>query len=249
MRTYIPSATALAKLRTPQVKCAVYVPSGNGIPERADNSQYFGPIQNQENLGACTAFASLQWYAAWQVKQGKAWQEYSELAQYYEERKIEHTIHEDSGAYGHDAVYVLEHYGVMLEIDDPYEVEHFENAPPRGKFLPHSKLPAKLVRSIDPAYTLDHALDALANGYSILFGFVCYPGLESAHTATTGVLPMPAPHEQPIGGHEVVAVGFDQTRRMIKVRNQWGAWGDNGYFWMPYEYFRLYTSELYIIEQ
>ncbi|KAK6525180.1 hypothetical protein TWF694_005326 [Orbilia ellipsospora] len=53
---------------------------------------------------------------------------------------------------------------------------------------------------------------------------------------------------QEIGSHAVVAVGFDdsipykganggESKGCFLVQNSWGAdWGDNGYFWMPYEY-------------
>ena len=39
------------------------------------------------------------------------------------------------------------------------------------------------------------------------------------------------------GGHAVTAVGYDDNRYggAFKIMNSWGrAWGDNGYFWMPY---------------
>ena len=57
---------------------------------------------------------------------------------------------------------------------------------------------------------------------------------------------MPYPNlatEQVLGGHAVSIVGYDDTMpvdgrspgRFI-VRNSWGtSWGDNGYFYMPYD--------------
>lgn len=36
------------------------------------------------------------------------------------------------------------------------------------------------------------------------------------------------------GGHEVLAIGYDATRRLIRLRNHWSAgWGDAGEAWMP----------------
>ena len=53
----------------------------------------------------------------------------------------------------------------------------------------------------------------------------------------TGVVPMPAPHEKVVGGHAVVAVGYDDSAQRVIVRNSWGpAWGQAGYFTMPYDY-------------
>ncbi|HTY29087.1 MAG TPA: C1 family peptidase, partial [Mycobacterium sp.] len=50
-------------------------------------------------------------------------------------------------------------------------------------------------------------------------------------------MPMPAPSEKKLGGHAVMAVGYDNASRMMIVRNSWGtSWGKAGYFMMPYEF-------------
>ena len=65
--------------------------------------------------------------------------------------------------------------------------------------------------------------------------------------AETGILSMPSDPSHPIGGHEVVAVGYDQSKRMLKIRNSWGpTWGLAGYFWMPYEYYTTYSDKSYL---
>lgn len=227
---------------------ALYVPSTRPLDKSVDLSHWFGPIENQESLGSCTGFGSTQWYSAWQVKHGKPWVEYSELAQYWEERYDEGTVTQDSGAAIFTAVEVLCQFGVMPEIDDPYNVNLFENAPPND-WISGSNLPINLVRTIQRGNALHDTLDALNNGYPVLFGFVVYPELEGPDIAQSGILTMPLQDEQPIGGHCVVATGFDDTKQMITVRNQWGAqWGDHGYFHMPYAYYAHYCTEAYIIQ-
>jgi C1A family cysteine protease len=48
---------------------------------------------------------------------------------------------------------------------------------------------------------------------------------------------MPQPDEQVLGGHAVLAVGYDDPSQRFIVRNSWGdAWGQAGYFTMPYAY-------------
>ena len=38
-----------------------------------------------------------------------------------------------------------------------------------------------------------------------------------------------------VGGHSVLATGYDDTRKLVLVQNSRGAdWSDNGTFWMPY---------------
>jgi Papain family cysteine protease len=41
---------------------------------------------------------------------------------------------------------------------------------------------------------------------------------------------------QSLGGHCVCIVGYDDTKKLFKIQNQWGAkQGDNGFFWVTYE--------------
>ena len=77
----------------------------------------------------------------------------------------------------------------------------------------------------------------LASGYPFVFGFTVYESFESQPVAQTGVVPMPAPKEQVLGGHAVLAVGYDDSRQCFIVRNSWGpGWGMQGYCYMPYLY-------------
>jgi C1A family cysteine protease len=64
-----------------------------------------------------------------------------------------------------------------------------------------------------------------------------YASFESAAVAKSGVVNMPKSGEQRIGGHAVMAVGYDDSKRTFLVRNSWGKkWGKKGYFTMPYSY-------------
>lgn len=77
----------------------------------------------------------------------------------------------------------------------------------------------------------------LASGYPFVFGFTVYPSFESDEVARSGIVPIPGASEQTLGGHAVLAVGYDDTKNMFIVRNSWGSgWGLAGYFYMPYAY-------------
>jgi len=48
---------------------------------------------------------------------------------------------------------------------------------------------------------------------------------------------MPSSGEQAVGGHAVLAVGYDDSQNWFIVRNSWGtSWGMKGYFTLPYSY-------------
>ena len=77
----------------------------------------------------------------------------------------------------------------------------------------------------------------LASGFPFIYGFAVYESFESRDVAKTGHVPMPKAKEALLGGHAVVAVGYDESKQWFIVRNSWGkGWGMDGYFTMPYPY-------------
>ena len=77
----------------------------------------------------------------------------------------------------------------------------------------------------------------LASGTPFVVGFSVYESFESEEVARTGVVDMPGPKEKQVGGHAVVAVGYDNAAQRFTVRNSWGkSWGQKGYYTMPYAY-------------
>ena len=91
----------------------------------------------------------------------------------------------------------------------------------------------------------------LAEGYPFVFGFAVYSSFESDDVTRTGVVPMPDPNtEEQVGGHAVMAVGYDDGEQRFLVRNSWGTdWGMAGYFTMPYAYLtdHQYSNDFWTI--
>ncbi len=87
------------------------------------------------------------------------------------------------------------------------------------------------------AQDLTQMRGCIAAGFPFVFGFTVYDSFESQEVAQTGIVPMPSPGESVLGGHCVVAVGYDDSERHFIIRNSWGrGWGQQGYCFMPYEY-------------
>jgi C1A family cysteine protease len=83
----------------------------------------------------------------------------------------------------------------------------------------------------------------LADGFPFVFGFTVYDSFQSAQVARIGVLQMPKPREGVVGGHAVLAAGYEDKAERFTVRNSWGtSRGKKGYFTMPYSY--LLTDNL-----
>jgi C1A family cysteine protease len=90
----------------------------------------------------------------------------------------------------------------------------------------------------------------LAEGYPFVLGFTVYESFEGAAVAKSGVVPMPSHGEAIVGGHCVVAVGYENSKRVFLIRNSWGkGWGVKGYCTMPFEYLLSpqYASDFWTI--
>lgn len=49
----------------------------------------------------------------------------------------------------------------------------------------------------------------------------------------------------PTGGHEVIVIGYDDSQRLLKIRNSWSASvGDGGDFYMTYEFFESQVGDM-----
>jgi C1A family cysteine protease len=85
--------------------------------------------------------------------------------------------------------------------------------------------------------TTNQLRGCLAAGYPFVFGFTVYESFLSDQVRTSGQVLMPGGGEAPVGGHAVLAVGYNDGAQVFIVRNSWGSgWGQQGYCRMPYAY-------------
>ncbi len=203
-------------------------------PAKVDLRRECPPVYDQGDLGSCTANAIGAAHQFAQIKEGQASPFVpSRLFVYYNERVMEHTVRSDSGATIRDGIKSINKQGVCPESMWPYVVAKFTKKPSNGCFTEAKNHQAVQYRRI--ARTLPQMKGCLAEGYPFVYGFTVYESFESAQVAKTGVVPMPAPSEQVLGGHAVLAIGYDDAKDAFIVRNSWGtAWGMKGYFIMPY---------------
>jgi C1A family cysteine protease len=69
----------------------------------------------------------------------------------------------------------------------------------------------------------------LAAGVPFVFGIGVYRSFESPIVMHTDLVPLPVNGEAYVGGHAMMAVGYDDQSRMFLVRNSWSAqWGIEG---------------------
>jgi C1A family cysteine protease len=211
-------------------------PALKKLPARADLRPGCSPVENQGQLGSCTANAlvgALE-YLERQADPEGLYADLSRLFIYYNERVVHHAVESDSGAMLRDGIKVLAKQGVCHESRWPYDIARFTVKPTPACYVEAANHEITEYRRLE---NLDAMRAALATGYPFVFGFTVFEYMESREMATTGKLRLPKAGERPLGGHAVCAVGYDDKKGVLIVRNSWGAqWGMQGYFTMPYGY-------------
>src|SRR5438874_7313492 len=212
------------------------------LPARIDLRKQCPPVYDQGQLGSCTANAIGGAIEFDQMKE-KLPQIFipSRLFVYYNERVIEGTVNTDAGAMLRDGIKTVAKQGACPEPMWPYLIARFKTKPSVACYADGAKHTAVSYHRV--VQSLSQMQGCLASGYPFVFGFTVYDSFETAEVARTGLLQMPAPREGVIGGHAVLAVGYDDKTQRFLVRTSWGTgWGKRGYFMMPYSY--LLTENL-----
>lgn len=221
------------------------------LPPVVDMRNVMPAVYDQGDLGSCTAHGTSAILHYLEMKQKKA-NPYipARLAIYFNTRVLEGTVGYDSGASIRNAIKAVVRWGFCNESLWPYDISKFKVPPSKQAYgaMWHER-----VTQYQSVYQdLYHLKSVLAGGNLFTFGFTVYESFESQELADTGVMPMPKPSEQVLGGHCVTAVGYDDTKSQFIIRNSWGdGWGEHGYFRMPYDFISrsVYSSDFWVISQ
>ena len=229
----------------------VKLPSDSSIPAKADLRKWCSPIENQGNIGACTAHAVAGVVEYFENRSFGKYLDASRLFLYKATRNLLHYTG-DTGAFLKSSIGALVLFGMPPEEYWPYDTERFDDEPDAFCYAF-----AQNYRCISyfrhdpggaaPAETLSSVKKYLAAGIPSVFGFTVYQSIRQADK--DGKIPFPGRKEKILGGHAVSAVGYDDkmeiagmpeanvTKGALLIRNSWGAgWGEGGYGWLPYEY-------------
>jgi len=218
----------------------VFQMSTKKLPPSTDLRPKMPPVYDQGQLGSCTANGIVALREYYMIASGQPVTHLSRLYLYYKERELEGTIDQDAGAMIRDGMKTLSKTGCALEVDFPYDISTFTHKPSDKA---ETDAAGFKIASYHRILTLKSLKSAIASGQPVVFGFMVYDSFESQSVADTGIVPMmPLQGDSLLGGHCVVAVGYDDATQLVKVRNSWGAsWGDHGYCYMPYELFDTFV--------
>ena len=207
-----------------------------------DLRKYIKQVFTQGNMNSCAANVVCAAYELLLEKQAEnadfAYYHFysSRLFVYYNSRTYNFSTKIDDGATIRDTLKGIQFLGTCREFEWPYVIEKLTRRPPQSCF---DKAKGNTVCKYEYLRQDINQLRAcLKAGFPIAFGFRMY---RSFRTMQNGQMPMPSNDEiqnTPNPDlHGVLAVGFDDDAKRVTVMNSWGeAWGDKGYFYMPYNY-------------
>ncbi len=220
--------------------------------ESLDLREWCSPVEDQGQLGSCTANAAAGLVEYFERKAFGGHIEASRLFLYKATRNLL-GLKGDTGAFLRSTMGAMVLFGMPPEERYPYDVDNFDEEPSGFYYaFGQSYRCISYYRLDEPAMGREELLDRIKAGIAkqlpAMFGFTVYGSIEQA--TETGKIPFPAEGERVAGGHAVAAVGYDdkleisnsassktKTTGALLIRNSWGPdWGEDGYGWLPYEY-------------
>jgi len=221
------------------------------IPARVDLRPGFSPVEDQGQIGSCTANSAVALLEYFQKHGTGAFTDASRLFEYKTERDLLGWTG-DTGAYLRTAMEALVLFGAPPERFWPYDGRtaasnpRLDLEPTAFCYAFGAHYSAIKYFRLDPAgatptQVLDSIKQYAAAGFPSMFGFPVYE--EFMHIAKNGIAPLPAKGSKLYGGHAILAVGYDDNLQVgpdkgaLLIRNSWGtSWGLVGYGWLPYDY-------------
>lgn len=214
-------------------------------PPSADLRKWCSPIEDQGELGSCTANAGVGLLEYFEKRSTGKYLDASRLFLYKVTRNLL-GWKGDQGAYLRSTMKSMVFFGIPPERYWPYNIARFDDEPTTFCYAFAANYKAIQYYRLDPSGTapstvLTNVRQYLAAGLPSMFGFSVYSSMPG--TGEGADIPFPTAYDRLEGGHAVVAVGYDDTRKIGKakgallIRNSWGKeWGDKGYGWLPYAY-------------
>jgi C1A family cysteine protease len=217
------------------------------LPPRMDLRRFCSPVDDQGATNSCTAHATtaaLEYL--WARMRLQKSPDFSRLFVYWVARALmmEGDPAVDGGAVIREVVKGLRKYGVCYEATWPFDTTRIAERPPMPAFQ-EAELHQVVAYERHDGFasnlgvTLDSVKRAIFDGYPVVGGFRVPQSSVDPQVGVTGVIPMPKPDEGFLGGHAVLFVGYDDATEHLIFKNSWGTgWGNGGYGYLPYAFFR-----------
>ena len=211
--------------------------------KKHDLIKYIHHVYDQGGLDSCTSNVVCAAYGLELVRQSLEsntlkYFASSRLFLYYNSRLYDGTTDQNVAVSFRDVFKAMKKYGVCTESLWPYDERKFSKKPSSTCYK--NGLRNSIVKYSRLEQDIDQFRACLKAGYPFTVGFEVYSSFSNLDNDILGVMPMPTEKEidrESPSLHAVLAVGYDDDARRITILNSWGSsFGDNGYFYMPYDY-------------
>lgn len=228
------------------------------LPSQVDLRPLMSPVADQGSFGSCTGFAIVKGIKefmelkAIRERGGNPATDFVPLSPAYlwfEERSYTGNTYVNTGADMFLGMNLLISGGVAPETDFPYPTAAQQRDPWFERYFLPATPSAKVQEdaglykggTIQQITKLSQIKQSLADGYPVTFGFLVFNSMFTDQVAHTGLMTVPDLQTDTLdGGHATVAVGYDDARQVLILKNSWGpSFGDQGYLYMPYKYFDM----------
>lgn len=206
------------------------------LPRKVDLREHCTPVENQANIGSCTACAAVGALEYRFKRAGKPHVDLSRLFVYFNARRSAGRADRDGGATISEGLAALLAFGAPPESAWPYSEDRLTKTPDPGVYdQARQNVPTEYAR----VEGTDGVRAALAQDHPVVFSSFlpqrCYD-----EAAASGNVPDPTDAELQAarslhGNHSMLIVGYDLDAGVFLVRNSWGpGWAEKGYCRMPF---------------
>ncbi|MCA1593042.1 MAG: C1 family peptidase [Acidobacteria bacterium] len=257
------SCTSHQCLPLPNTYAPVLVPKVSSEPATAfiPKAGLYPGVGNQGTQGACAAWVTAWDFSyLWRLNHPGSWLRFSPR-QMYSHFSNTYNNGLDGGSWPDRDGEISSTTGLLTFKQDPLPPYRIDNPEmPQYDALGHPSIQDASKHRFYAQFTaisgysygggqglIDAMRSAIATGHPVMIGFPVYPEYDNATQQPNIVGPQQG--ESSRGGHENIALGYDDNRAMpdgtrgaFWIQNQWSkAWGSNGRAWMSYTFARNYV--------
>ncbi len=225
-----------------------YENTNSELKEEVDLRPLAGKVRNQANLRSCSGEAVVAAYEILLKKEHpEKFTNLSPLFVFHNAKMFETRRHIlDAGVYIKDAIRAVKHFGICSEDVWPYDYQNFSVNPTEESYIDAKK---RKLKSYHRLKDFDDITDALTNEIPVISAIKTFSNFTNLGWDGTSNLGIPNNRDFLIGGHAVTLVGYDKNKESLIAKNSFGShWGDNGYFYIPFDYARSHFLDSWVIE-
>src|SRR6218665_3016114 len=219
------------------------------------SENYFPTPGDQGNLGSCVGWSTGYAFASFYFSAKNQWGKPTDYSKVMSPAYIYNGIREcncgpDCGSYIADALELMKTKGVVSWKQMPYSDKDCTK-PMEDEFSQAINYKIKGYNRLANKLNFNEYKQYLSNDVPVIIGVPLGAGFDNIGNNSTATFKCTQVEE---GGHAMLVVGYDDTKKAFKIMNSWGKnWGDKGHIWVDYDCFKLMMGgsggEAYVVRK